>query len=129
MTQPTIDEDLLALAHLHDARGIAKDAFEIAEREFKAHQRDTMERMEADDVQGLKAHGVSFTLNKPTHYGQIQDRSEFVAWAEENEPELVETKERAALLNALVRARLDDGEPLPPGVGFYSRQHISMRES
>lgn len=129
MTQPTIDEDLLALAHLKSTRDATKDVFDAAEAEFKTHQRNTIERCEAENIQGLKAHGMSFTLNKPTHYGQIQDRTEFVAWATENDPELIETKERAALLNALVRARLDDGEPLPPGCGFYSRQHISMRES
>jgi hypothetical protein len=129
MTQPDIDEELLALAHLKDMRDVAKDTFEIAEREFKAHQTATISRMEAADKQGSKAFGMSFTLTKPTHFGQIQDRSVFVTWAEENDPELVETKERAALLNALVRAKLDDGEPLPPGVGFYSRQHISMRDS
>lgn len=129
MTPPDIDDELLALAHLKATRDTAKDAFDAADGEFKRHQTDTIERMQALDKQGSKAFGLSFTLNKPTHYGTNQDRSEFVAWAEENEPELVETKERAALLNALVRAKLDDGEPLPPGVGWYSRQHISIRGS
>lgn len=53
----------------------------------------------------------------------------FVKWAESNDPDLIQYKERGAELNSLVRQRLDDGEPLPPGVGFYDREYISQRTS
>ena len=31
------------------------------------------------------------------------------------------------LLNQLVRERLDNGEPLPPGIGYYTKEFISVR--
>jgi hypothetical protein len=48
-------------------------------------------------------------------------------WALENDPELVEYKERGEQINALVRRLLDDGAEFPPGLGFYEREYISMR--
>jgi hypothetical protein len=35
--------------------------------------------------------------------------------------------ERKRVLNELVRERLDNGEPLPPGIGLDVKEKISMR--
>ncbi len=84
------------------------------------------ERMASEKVDGIKYDGTNF-VPVETSYGQVQDRSEFVAWAEDEMPELLETKERKALVNELVRERLDNGETLPPGLGFYVKQYVSQR--
>lgn len=84
------------------------------------------ERMRTEDVESIKVQGTLF-VPAETVYGQVQDSSEFVAWAEENSPELVEVKARKALVNELIRERLDTGEALPPGLGFYVKQYVSQR--
>jgi uncharacterized protein with LGFP repeats len=84
--------------------------------------------MEAEDAQSHKASGTTFSPVKK-QYATVQDRAEFVRWAQENEPDLIQYKERGAELNSLVRQRLDDGEVLPPGVGFYDREYISQRNA
>ena len=66
-------------------------AFKVLDGEFKTQQRRLIERMEAEGTDSLKADGTSFSPVK-LEYGTIQDRQQFVAWALENDPELVEYK-------------------------------------
>ncbi len=84
--------------------------------------------MEAEEAENHKTRGTLFSPVRK-QYASVQDRTEFVDWALANEPELVAYKERGAELNALVRQRLDDGEVLPPGIGFYDREYISQRST
>lgn len=99
------------------AKAIAKEA-EVA----------LFERMDSEGVGSIKVDKTNFVRTE-TVYGQVQDRSEFVAWAEDNMSELLETKERKALVNEVIRERLDGGQELPPGLGFYVRQYISQRSA
>jgi hypothetical protein len=46
-----------------------------------------------------------------------------------HETSFVQLREHADPLNALVRERLDDGQTLPPGVGFRTDEYISLRKS
>jgi hypothetical protein len=46
-----------------------------------------------------------------------------------HETSFVQLREHADPLNALVRERLDDGQTLPPGVGFRVDEYISLRKS
>lgn len=122
----SISEDAAALRELKLARDEAKAEAESLDRQFKAEQAKLLERMEEEKCEGVKVEGINFVPTK-TIYGQVQDRSEFVKWAEENEPELLEPKERKELINELVRQKLDDGEPLPPGLNFRTQEYISQR--
>lgn len=124
----TLSDDLLTLRDLKADRDTANKRFKALDAEFKTQQRRLIERMEAEGTDSLKADGTSFSPVK-LEYGTIQDRQEFVVWALENDPELVEYKERGEQLNALVRRLLDDGQELPPGCSFYEREYISMRSS
>jgi hypothetical protein len=128
MPQPTLSEDLLALGHLKQMKSDAERIAKNLDAEFKRHQRDCMERMDAEGAEGHKADGTTYSpVTK--EYATVQDRQAFVSWALDNDSELVEYKERGEQLNALVRAKLDDGEELPPGIGFYLREYISMRSA
>jgi hypothetical protein len=122
---------------LNDLRQLAKDkadydrkkaAASKAELAFKERQQKVYDRMEAEEAGSMtdRRLGVQFCPAE-TVYAQLQDRSEFVTWAKENDDELLVEKENGELLNALVRACLDNGEPLPPGVGVRVRQYISQR--
>jgi hypothetical protein len=82
--------------------------------------------MEDRGVDGIKVDGTNYVPSGTT-YAQVQDSDEFIKWAEENDSQLIEEKPRKELLNQLVRTYLDDGKPLPPGVGFYIREYVSTR--
>lgn len=122
----SLDRDLRALRKAKQDRDTAKQKFEDADSAFRQLQFKVMERMKQKGVESMKLDGTLFVPTE-TVYAQIQDRAEFVAWAEEHDDELVEPKERKEILNSMVRQRLDDGEALPPGVTFYVREYISQR--
>lgn len=122
----TIAEEAADLRRLKLAAGEAAGRAAALKAEADEAERHFFERMAEEGVESIK-HGGTLFVPVETNYGQIQDRAEFVAWAEENRPELIERKERQKLVNELVREHLDSGEVLPPGVGFYTRQYISQR--
>jgi hypothetical protein len=124
----TIDQEARQLKKLREERDAAKSVFEDTDRAYKVAMDHLYQRMEAGSVDGLKVDGVSFVPSE-TVYANVQDREAFVSWAKENDEQLIEDKERKALLNAAVRERLDNGETLPDGVGFYVRESISLRSS
>ena len=126
MTDTTLAAELAGLRAVKNLRDTAKKEYERLDTEFKQKQFRVMERMKQEGVESMKVDGTLFVPTE-TVYAQIQDRSEFVAWAEENDTELIEPKERKEILSQLVRQKLDDGEALPPGVGFYVREYISQR--
>lgn len=121
-----LTEELKDLRMLKENRDIAKADFEQEEAAFKQQQRKVMELMQETGVESMKLEGVNFVPTE-TVYATVNDRSEFVKWAEENDDELLEPREVKEVLNSLVREHLDDGSPLPPGVGFYVREYISQR--
>lgn len=124
----TLKQDLVRLRKLKTADREAKQKYETAHSEFKKWEAHCMERMRSEETDALRADGTLFTPVEKV-YATVQDRQAFVRWAQTNDPELVEYKERGELLNALVRGSLDDGEELPEGVGFYTRDYISQRTS
>lgn len=126
--QPTLKQELISLRKLKREYSEAKRVSDTAKERFEAAQARLLERMEAEEVDSLRADGTTFSPVEKV-YASVQDRTDFVAWARDNEPELIEDRERKELLNALVRERLDNGEPLPPGVGHYPRTYISMRNA
>lgn len=104
----------------------AKADADVYKEEADRIERQLFEQMEDEDVGSIKV-GTHTFVRAATTYGQVQDRAAFVAWAEENAPELVEVHERKGLVNELVRERLEDGQPLPDGLGFYVKQYVSQR--
>lgn len=126
MANSSLNQDAAALREMKLARDEAKAQYEDLDKQFKSAQAELLERMEEEGCEGTKVDGTNFVPTK-TIYGQVQDRSAFVEWAQENEPELLEPKERKELINELVRQKLDDGEPLPPGLNFRVQEYISQR--
>lgn len=122
----TLSDQLLALRELKQRRDEAKAAYEELKVEYELAERDVMERMREEKCDGHKAGGTNF-VPVETNYAQIQDREKFVEWAEAHDEGLIEVKERKGNLNELVREKLDNGEALPPGVGFYVKEYISQR--
>lgn len=124
----TLTEDLKELREIRNMRDDAKDEYDELKDKYESKQADVIERMKEEGVDSQKTDGITFSPQS-TVYGQVTDRAEFVKWAEENDPELVEKKERKALINQLIRQKLDDGETPPPGLGFYVKEFIGQRAS
>lgn len=122
----TLAEDSRKLASLRQRYERASADAKVYKEEMDRAEMALFERMEHEDVGSIKV-GRSNFVRAATTYGQVQDRGAFVAWAEDERPELVELKERKALLNEIVRECLEDGVPLPPGLGFYVKQYVSQR--
>jgi hypothetical protein len=122
----SLAEQAAELRKLKERRDEAKAEAKSLEAQYNEAQLALMQRMEDEDVDGIKQGGNNFVPSK-TIYGQIQDRRAFIEWAREENPELIEYKERNENINELARQLLDDGEPFPPGLGFRERQYISVR--
>lgn len=123
---PTLAEDADKLAALkadYDEKNSVAKAAELAFKEFQA---TTFERMRDEGVESLRVNGVTFSP-VAKEYATMQDKEAFIAWARENDEDLIKEAPRDAELNALVRRCLDDKEELPPGVGYYTREYISQR--
>lgn len=122
----TISEDCAHLRGLK-LRSTNLDAqAKEAKAECKAAEIALINRMEDESVDALKYDGTLFVPSETT-YGNVSDRSEFIEWALENAPELVEYKERPKLVNETVREYLDNNQELPPGLDFYVKQYVSQR--
>lgn len=122
----TITEGLKELRDLRDQRDEANDEYKALAALYTAKEAELLEQFEDEDTDGVKALGFNF-VPQETPYAQVQDSSEFIEWAKQHDDELIEDKPRKALLNQLVRQHLDDGAPLPPGLGFYVKKFISFR--
>lgn len=122
----TITEDARMLrqlrAELDEAELIARDA----KIEYEDAQRKFFDRLETEGVGAVKVDGVNF-VPQTTIYGQVQDREAFIEWAETTDESLLEPRERKALVNELVREAIEQGDPLPPGLGFYTKDYVSQR--
>lgn len=113
-------------------RALSQEAKALDEKAKKAKaKRDELqariwERMDAEGVDSMKVAGTNF-VRSATTFATIQDRESFIAWASKNDKSLLKTREESALLNQLVRERQDNGELLPPGLGFHVRETIAQR--
>lgn len=122
----TLAEDAAVLQELKQLATETEKTAKEAKDQAKHAEQLFFARMEQESVDSIKVNGTNF-VKTATIYGQVQDREEFIKWAQANAPELLETKERSALVNELVRERLDTGEVLPDGLGFYAREYVSQR--
>jgi len=128
MANELLTKKLKELRKKRIARDKANDEYEQLKGECAKLESELFTIMRDQDMTSAKVGGVQF-VTAETIYAQVQDKSEFIKWAEENEEELVAPAPRKALLNQKVRECLDNGEPLPPGLGTYTREYISQRTS
>lgn len=121
-----INEDAAAMKQLFvEAAKLDKQAKE-KRAEAKEAEFNLMARME-DEGFDLISHGGTKFVPTRTPYANVSDRSEFIKWALENNPSMVDYKERTGVMTELLREHLDDGKPPPPGVDFHVRTYISKQ--
>lgn len=126
MTTNSLTKDANEVAELRALYEMAKVKMEELKEMYDRAHMALYARMEEEDVGSIKVGNINFVRAK-TVYGQVQDLSAFVEWAEENAPELLERKARAAQLNEIVRERVEEGQALPDGIGFYVKTYVGQR--
>ena len=119
---------LRKLKRLKDESTLRNRQAKEASAALAAYEYECFSEMEDSNVDSMNTYGHLF-VRISKDYAQIQDRDAFVEWAQDNEPELLQDKERKVELDKLVREKLHNGEELPPGVGFYTKHNIHVRKA
>jgi len=132
---------LKTLGQLRYQRDQAKAKFDELDEELKRSVARIYEDMAEAGVGGMKVdvpivgpdgrlletRKINFIPSTQEH-ATIQDRGAFVEWCHANSREdLISEKENKGDVNSYVRECLDDGRPLPDGLGFYTRNSIGQR--
>ena len=131
-------KDLGQLRYLRDEAKAKFDELDEALKRAVAQIYDDMEEagvgsmkveVPIKDAQGavIETRKINFIPSSQEH-ATIQDRAAFVEWCHVNDREdLISEKENKGDVNSYVRECLDDGRPLPDGLGFYTRNTIGQR--
>jgi hypothetical protein len=101
-----------------------------AKKRYQEYEHAVFQEMTAAGMTGFKSETAGYSA-KSTIYANVQDSEAFEAWCAENglTEDFLKSAPEKARLNELVRERLDNGEELPPGVGWYPRNYISITEN
>jgi hypothetical protein len=70
-------------------------------------------------------------VRKATIYGLVQDMHAFTEWCKQDPDragDFLKEAVEAGRINEMVRGMIDSGEELPPGLGFYTREYVSVTE-
>lgn len=127
----TIEEEIRNLARLRRLYDELRTSAAEAKLDYDRAHQALWDRMDATGVDGMKIDGMTYSKNKQKPYSTVQDKDALYRWAVEegNMPELFDPQPRGELLNETVRQRLDNGEAMPPGVGWYPKHTVSQRKS
>lgn len=121
------------LARLRELKNHYRDLdrqAKAAKQEHDQYEAELYRDMQSTNTFAIRQGDAHYVL-KSTIFATVQDRDEFVEWCEANgmDEVLLAKKEEKARLNELVRAAIDNNEDIPPGVGFYAKEYISITES
>lgn len=123
----SLSDELKTLRRLKQAAETLKKQSDDAALAYKLAERKVFERMESEDCQSQKVGNVTY-VRSSTVYAQVQDEGELLEWARANgQDDLFAPKPRKKLLNELAREHLNDSQPLPPGLGFYTQDYVAQR--
>jgi hypothetical protein len=133
------EEEIIAsrfrrLVELREKRDSTKIAAETAEREYRAYEAELFDELEDSPMKGTRRfdlgfpHGVVTFTPRETKFGRIIDADAALEYFEERgriddmtKPSIVKRR-----LNELVRELLDKGDPMPPGIDFYSNRGLTI---
>lgn len=115
---------------LREQRDEAKKAAEKAEEEYReaeAHMHEALEDTSLPIDVGEPWGRVTLTP-KSTRYAKIINRDKALDWLESRAmvDETTHVKIVSARANEIVREAYDNGEPMPPGFDFYTREYVQI---
>lgn len=98
-----------------------------AEKAWKAQMMRVRDFAEDYGLKNMSTAQGNYQVPEPTWFAQVQDFGAFERWAEANEPGLLRRDHKVSKqMNELVRDRIEDGSPLPPGLGAYPRRPVKV---
>ena len=121
----TLNEQIKHVSKLREHYEQLAQEADDAELAYKQAQDELWEHMDAIGMSSAKIDGTRYE-KRATIYGTVNDKQEFLKWAEENAPELAAPAPRMGLVNERVRQMLDNGEELPPGLNFYVKRYVAQ---
>lgn len=102
-----------------------KEQLSDANLTYDASQRLLAERFEADGTTSIKNElGTFYIQDEP--YSQVVDKEAINIWIIQNGMDELRQPPWQTL-NAIVKQRLENGEPVPPGVDVYMKTKVVMR--
>lgn len=122
---------LLELRERHDE---TKRAFEKAKREYREKEAELFAALQESGIRGRHTFdfgeglGVAKFQRRSTTYGQILNKEEAIKALKEAGLDHIINSEtvREGRLNEFVRKRIETKKELPEGVGYYTRDGISI---
>ncbi len=91
-----------------------------------AMEQELVELMEGEDFSSVKLSNDVSIYIKDDVYVTVKNKEEFHNWVRETDQEDLLTVNYQTM-SALVKNRLIESEPIPPGVSAYFKQSISVR--
>lgn len=124
-----LNERLKEIKRLKAIEKSAKEAYEARKGERERFEQDTHSFMVSIGTESTKVDGVTYG-RRTTTYGTVQDRELFEEWVRsiDMEEEYLTIKENKQRINELVRTAIEDGHDLPPGLGWYPKNFISVSD-
>lgn len=131
-----LGDDLDKLGLLEKRKEILARRLKVAAKRLAEWEREVYDRMMAEgwepNKSSLNRNGFRFRP-KAVDYAVIQDIERLLPWLREHEgyipdsPEngIAQIKLSKAELNRIVRTKLDNNEPLPPGLGSYTKTEVA----
>lgn len=107
------------------ARDSAQKRFKALDADWHREMNEVREIMEEVGIKTMRTELGGYEAPEPTWYATVQDWNAFADWARENQPGLLRYDHGvSAEMNALVRERIDDKQPPPPGLGAYPKKVV-----
>lgn len=127
MTVEELQEQFDTLRTLRIDRNQKKAAFDAAEKAWKKQQAKVRDIADDNHIKHQDTARGGYSVPAPTWFASVQDFGAFKRWAEKNQPSLLRLDKKVSKgMNELVRQRIEDGEPLPPGLGSYYRAPVKV---
>lgn len=122
------------LAELRETRDIDKAAADASEGEYREYESELLETIDESALRGTVEFDFGGDLGRirfqprRTIYGKIIDKNAALDAFEEEAiaDEMTAPKIEARRLNEYVRDRIEAGQDLPTGVGYYERRYVTI---
>lgn len=125
----TLEEQIRHVRELREEKDRTRKEADKAKAAYDKAHMALWDRMDGSGVGSVKIDGTSYVKVSPTIYGTVNDKSVFAEWAEEHAPHLIAPAPLEGRINEYVRQCIDNNEELPPGLTWYTKQHVSQRKA
>lgn len=122
------------LAELRETRDIDKQTAESSEAAYREYEAELLEAIDESALRGTVEFDFGADLGiirfqpRRTIYGKIIDKNAALDAFEEEAivDEMTAPKIEARRLNEYVRDRIESGQELPDGVGYYEKRYVTI---